>query len=171
LSSELRPGDLILSAEIVAVHDSWQGDAAWRRRLAALARSIGAVSAPVLGAEDILATRAEKERAHRRFGAHAVDLESDIAARAAAASGIPFAALRAIADPVARDLPPAALLKLAADGRPDLAGVLASLCRRPWQLAALCGLFAETRQALRALVRAAPVLHALASFGPGPPAP
>src|SRR6516162_3169260 len=44
LSPELRPGDLILSAEIVSAHGSWHGEPAWRRRLASLAGSIGAAS-------------------------------------------------------------------------------------------------------------------------------
>ncbi len=165
LSAALRPGDLILSAEIVSARGSWQGDPAWRHRLGAWARSIGAASAPVLGADDILATRADKAQAHRSFGALAVDLESDIVARAAAAAGIPFAALRAIADPFERALPPAALVRLAAGGRADLAGVTASVLRRPRQMAALIGVFGETRRALRALARAAPVLHSLASAG------
>ena len=165
LSAALRPGDLILSAEIVSARGSWQGDPAWRRRLGAWAQSIGAASAPVIGADDVLATRADKERAYRNFGAHAVDLESDIVARAAAAAGIPFAALRAIADPVERNLPPAALVPLAAGGRPDLARVSASVFRRPQQVPALLGLYGETQRALRALARAAPVLHSLASSG------
>jgi adenosylhomocysteine nucleosidase len=117
----------------------------------------------VLGAGAVLATPSEKKRARTCFGALAVDLESDIVARAAAEAGIPFAALRAIADPVERDLPPAALVPLAVGGRPDLAGVFASVLRRPQQMAALIGLFGETRRALGALARAAPVLHSLAA--------
>jgi adenosylhomocysteine nucleosidase len=163
LSAALRPGDLILSAEIVSARGSWQGDPAWRRRLGALAQSIGAASAPVIGADGVLATRADKERAYQDFGAHAVDLESDIVARAAAAADIPFAALRAIADPVERDLPRAALIRLAADGRPDLVGVFASVLRRPRQIEALFALLGETQRALRALARAAPVLHSFAA--------
>jgi uridine phosphorylase len=163
LSPELRPGDLILSAEIVSAHGSWHGEPAWCRRLAALAASLGATSAPVLGADAVVATRSDKERARARFGALAADLESDIVARAAAEAGIPFAVLRAIADPFERDFPPAALVQLAADGTPDLARVFASVLRRPRQMTALIGLFGETRRALGALARAAPVLHSLAA--------
>ena len=163
LSPELRPGDLILSAEIVSAHGSWHGEPAWRRRLASLAGSIGAASGPLLSAGAVLATPSDKARARMRFGALAVDLESDIVARAAAEAGIPFAALRVIADPVERELPPAALVPLTANGSPGLARVLASVLRRPRQTAALIGLFGETRRALRALERAAPVLHSLAA--------
>lgn len=161
LSAALRPGDLILSAEIVSECGCWRGEPAWRHRLAELAHTIGAAGAAVLGAGDILATPADKARARTIFGALAVDLESDIVACAAAQAGIPFAVLRAIADPADRDIPPAALLPLAADGRADLIRVLASVLRRPRQSAALFGLAREVRHGLAALARAAPSLHRL----------
>jgi adenosylhomocysteine nucleosidase len=165
LSPELRPGDLILSAEIVSQQGNWRGEEAWTGRLAEIARSIGAANAPVLGADAILASSTDKAQARTRFGASAVDLESDIVARAATEAGIPFAALRAIADPVGRDIPPAALIALAADGTPDLIRLFASVLRRPWQVAALFRLAREARQALAALARAAPVLHRLVAGG------
>jgi adenosylhomocysteine nucleosidase len=163
LSSALRPGDLVLSADILSENGRWLGAPAWRRRLAELARVIDAASAPVLGASEILATRAAKAHARIRFGALAVDLESDLVALAAAEAGVRFAALRAIADPAERDLPLAALLPLTPGGSPDLARVLASAFRRPLQAGTLWQLARETRLALRALERAAPVLHRLAA--------
>jgi adenosylhomocysteine nucleosidase len=161
LSPALRAGDLILSADILSEQGGWHGDEAWRRRLAGLAGMIGAAAAPVLGAGAILAKRGDKADAYARFGAVAVDLESDVVAAAAAAAGIPFAALRAIADPAERDLPPAALVPLTAEGRADLGRVAAALLRRPLQAASLLRLAVETRLALRALERAAAALHRL----------
>ena len=61
------------------------------------------------GATRIVATQADKARAWIDTGALAVDLESAVVARAAAAAGIPFLVLRAIADPATRHLPPARL--------------------------------------------------------------
>jgi adenosylhomocysteine nucleosidase len=166
LSPELRPGDLILSAEIVSAQGSWRAEEVWRRRLAEVARAIGATSDPVLGADAIVASRAGKAAARRRFGASAVDLESDIVARAAAEAEIPFAALRAIADPADRDVPPAALIPLAASGAPAVTRIFAAVLRRPGQVWALAALARETRQALVALERAAPtLLHCLAAGG------
>jgi adenosylhomocysteine nucleosidase len=161
LSPALRPGDLILSADIVSETGCWRGDEAWRRRIGEIAHTIGAANGPLLGAAEILATRGDKARALTGFAALAVDLESDLVAQAATRAAIPFAALRAIADPAARDLPPAALVPLAPTGQPDLARVAGSLCRRPWQLAGLFALARETRQALIALERAAPALCSL----------
>jgi adenosylhomocysteine nucleosidase len=165
VSPELRPGDLVLSDEIVAEDGCWRGGEAWRRRLAAIARAIGAARGPILGANAILATRTDKKEAQTTYGARAADLESDLVARAAAAAGIPFAALRAIADPYERDLPAAALVPLAADGRPDFARILVSVLRRPRQVAALVGLGRELRQALAALREAAPALGSLLASG------
>jgi adenosylhomocysteine nucleosidase len=161
LAPALRPGDLVLSGEIVSQAGVWRGDAAWRRHLAEAAEVIGAAGGPVLGAPKILAQPAEKARAFARYAARAVDLESDIVAQAAVRAGIRFAVLRAIADPAARALPPAALVPLTPDGRLDLARVLGSLLRRPQQAAGLLGLARETRLALQALERAVPVLGGL----------
>jgi adenosylhomocysteine nucleosidase len=161
LSPALRAGDLILSADIVSETGTWRSEEAWRGRLAELGHAVGAASAPVLGVGAILATRVDKARAHARFGALAVDLESDIVALAAASAGISFAALRAIADPAERDLPPATLLPLTADGRADLARVAGSVLRRPLQAAPLLQLARETRLALSALKRSAAALHGL----------
>jgi adenosylhomocysteine nucleosidase len=165
LSPALRPGDLILSAEVVSERGCWRGEPAWCRRLAELAGDLGAAVAPVLGTAEILATRDAKAQARANSAALAVDLESDIVACAAGRAGIRFAILRAIADPADRDLPPAALIPLAADGRPDLVRVLASVLRRPRQTVALLGLAREVRQGFAGLARAAPALRSLAAGG------
>jgi adenosylhomocysteine nucleosidase len=113
----------------------------------------------VLGAQIVVATKADKQRAWRQTGAIAVDLESVVVARAAAALGIPFVVLRAIADPASRELPPAALLPLKGDGKPAIGQVLASVMRRPQQLPTLFGVAREARQALAALVGPARALN------------
>lgn len=151
LAPHLRPGDVILSAEVIGDDRRWCPDERFHRQVTALARQMGAAEGPVLGARGILATEDDKARAWRATGALAVDLESAIVARAAAAAGIPFLVLRTIADPATRDLPSAALIPLAQDGTPAFARVLAEVLRRPRQIGALFGLARETRQALSAL--------------------
>jgi len=133
----------------------------YRRQVSEFARSIGAVEGPVLGASSILATQMEKTRAWIATRAVAVDLESEIVARTATALGIPFIVLRTIADTARRDLPPAALVPLSADGKPDLLGVLAAVLRRPFQIAGMMGLAQETRIALSALIGPARALREL----------
>jgi adenosylhomocysteine nucleosidase len=151
LAPHLKPGDVILSAEVIGDDRRWRPTDGFRSSVAKLADQIGAVDGSVLGSRDILATEDGKARAWRETGALAVDLESAIVARAAEAAGIPFLVLRTIADPLRRELPPAALIPLAEDGTPAFSRVVAEVLRRPRQIAALFGLARETRQALTAL--------------------
>lgn len=159
LSPQLRPGDVVMSAEVIGDDRSWRPSAAFHWQISELARRIGAVNGPVLGACDVLATEDDKARAWRDTGAVAVDLESAIVARVAEAVGIPFVVLRTVADPASRQLPPAALIPLSANGTPAVSRVLREVLRRPWQIAALCGLARETRQALSALAGPARALR------------
>jgi len=163
LAPHLRPGDVVISAEVVSAGQRWTAAEPFQSRVAALAQEIGAFEGAVLGASAILATEAEKSRAWRNTGALAVDLESDVVARIASRAGIPFLVARTIADTAYRELPPAALIPLSEAGTPNLARVLASVLRRPQQIATLIGLARETRMALSALAGPAHALRGLAA--------
>ncbi|HEV2189733.1 MAG TPA: hypothetical protein VGR70_21165 [Stellaceae bacterium] len=159
LSPDLRPGDVVLSTEVVDEDRRWVTGESLLGRLPELVEEIGAIEGPVLGAQMVLATATDKRRAWEETGAIAVDLESVVVARAAAALGIPFLVLRAIADPVTRVLPPAALVPLSAQGKPQVRQVLASVMRQPRQLPSLLGVAREARQALAALIEPANALR------------
>jgi adenosylhomocysteine nucleosidase len=159
LSPHLKAGDIVLSAEVIDEDCRWLSGDSLLSLIPQLVQQTGATEGPVLGAQMILATKADKRRAWRETGALAVDLESVVVARAAAALGIPFLVLRAIADPASRALPPAALLPLSDDGQPDVSQVLRSVIRRPQQLPTLLAVAREARQALGALVEPARALH------------
>jgi len=167
LSPRLRPGDVVVSGEVLGEDERWQGDGPFRRRLIAAARALGASEGPVFGADRILATPDQKAQAWRRTGALVVDMESAIVARIAAGLGIPFLVLRAVADPAERELPPAALIPLSANGMPDIGRVMAEIVARPWQIGGLMGLALETRRGLNALVGPARALGDLLA-GPQP---
>ena len=158
-AESLKPGDIILSTAVIDDDRTWLSSASLRPQISDLARQLGAFEGAVLGAQIVVATKADKQRAWRQTGAIAVDLESVVVARAAAALGIPFVVLRAIADPASRELPPAALLPLKGDGKPAIGQVLASVMRRPQQLPTLFGVAREARQALAALVGPARALN------------
>lgn len=162
LAPHLRPGDVVISAEVVSADHRWTAAGPFQIRVAALAQEIGAFEGAVFGASAILATEEEKSRAWRDTGALAVDLESDIVARIASQAGIPFFVARTVADTVYRELPPAALIPLSEAGTPNLARVLGSVLRRPRQIAALIALARETRMALSALAAPAHALRGLA---------
>jgi adenosylhomocysteine nucleosidase len=159
LAPQLRAGDVVISTEVLAEGECWQSEESFCTRIAGLAAKVGAVEGPVLGTSRIMASTDEKRRTWVETGALAVDLESDVVARIAESAGIPFVVVRTIADTAYRALPPAALIPLAENGTPKLARVLASVARRPRQVAALVGLARETRTALAALVLPARALH------------
>jgi hopanoid-associated phosphorylase len=163
LGPHLRPGDVVISTEVVAADHRWAAAEPFQSRVADLARQIGAFEGAVFGASAILATAEEKRRAWRETGALAVDLESDIVARIASRAGIPFVVARTIADTAYRELPPAALIPLSGAGTPKLARVLASVLRRPRQITTLFALARETRMALAALAGPAHALRGLAA--------
>lgn len=102
LKPGLKPGDIILSTEVIDDNRRWATGESLRSRARELAAEISAIEGPVLGAQMMLATEADKRRAWDETGALAVDLESVVVARASAALGIPFLVLRAIADPAER---------------------------------------------------------------------
>ena len=161
LAPQLRAGDVVVSAEVLSDCERWQAEEAFRARVAELTAAIDAIAGPVLGTSRIMASTDEKRRTWMETGALAVDLESDVVARAACSARIPFVVVRTIADTAYRALPPAALIPLAENGTPKLASVLASVLRRPRQVAALVGLARETRAALTALALPARALHGL----------
>jgi nucleoside phosphorylase len=116
--------------------------------------------ADVAGVDAPVADPAAKAALHASTGAAAVDMESAVVARAAARHRLPFAILRAIADPAQRALPPAALVALRPDGGIDRAAIVAALARAPLQLPALARLALDARRAFAALVRARALLGA-----------
>lgn len=149
LAPDLRPGCVVLATAVITEADFIPTDAVWRNRLHA--RIPDAVAAPVHGAAALITTAAAKRAVADRTGAVAVDLESAGVAAVAHRLGLPFAVVRAIADPADFDLPPAVPDGLNADGSPAVARVLSSVVRRPGQVPALLRLAYDTRTALRAL--------------------
>ena len=151
LDSDLKVGDLVIADTV----NGLPADADWTARLAKAfsAARIGPFSA----GDTMVADAAAKMSVHQRTGAIAVDMESHLAA----ASGIPFAVLRAVSDTADQSLPPAARAGLKPDGRPDIAAVVKSLLGDPRQLPALIRTARDVETAYRALG------NALDLAGPG----
>jgi nucleoside phosphorylase len=169
LDPRLRPGDLVVGAEVVSDDGSIRTDEAVassleRRLTHAGARVVvdrlAAANAPVLTA----GAKAELRNATR---AAAVDMESLTAARYALERKSPFAILRAVADPADRDLPPLVLKAVDSAGRINVAGLVLELVRSPGQLAGLTAAARDSQAAFRALNRCRGLLLSLLlSLGP-----
>ena len=156
LDPSLTPGDLVIAERVVSpdghtiavdldLRARWQG--------AAEAAELRAVGGGLLGTARPLASVADKRACHRSSGAAAVDMESHAVAGIAAEAGVPFVAVRAIADPAGRPLPRAAAGSIGPDGRPRIGHVVLGVCLRPWEVPALLRLRRDTDAALASLRR------------------
>ncbi len=158
LAPGLAVGDLVIGSK-VAGHDC---DADW---VAWLARANpAAVIGVIAGVDTAAATADAKAALPAATGAIAVDMESHIVARLAAAHGLPFAVLRAVSDGADDTLPHAARVPLTDAGGVRMGPVLAAVARRPGEIPALIRLAGNSRTALAALANALTV-------GAGLPAP
>ena len=144
LSSKLRPGSLVVADAVLTDFDRYPA-------ISSCAPIIRAHVGPIYGSWEIVATPKQKRAIRKRTGALAVDMESGPVARVAMEAGLPFIAIRAVADPVTHGLPPAALLPLDEKGQPNLFAVFGSILRNPLQIPALIGTGNQTRVALKRL--------------------
>lgn len=153
LEPGLRPGDVVVPSRIVAFGRDYLPD------LSLCARLGGVTAGGLLHSDVVVATVAEKQALYSDSFCVALDMESGIMAQAASEAGLPFAALRAICDSAARDLPDAARVALKPDGGIALAPLLGSLLRGPGQMPALLGLARDASAARRALMQRIPLIR------------
>ena len=163
LDPRFRPGHLILGSEVVSdegvVRTDEAATAALAKRLRGPGTRVGVERFAVSDAAVV--TAAAKAELHRATGASAVDMESLIAGQYALQKRIPFAILRAVADPAERDLPPLALKALDSYGGINARAVIGELIRSPVQFAGLRALAADSRAAFGALKRCRGLLPGL----------
>jgi adenosylhomocysteine nucleosidase len=152
LDPAIKVGELVIGEAVTDAADSYDADAEWIARIAALLpeAKIGRFAR----AERPVASAADKAELRQRTGAIAVDLESFPVAKLARWFGVPFAVIRAVSDAADRALPPAAQVGLGADGRPAIGPVFASLKSNPWQIGALIRTALEAEDGFHALERA-----------------
>lgn len=151
LMPDIRPGTVITATKIIAQDGTYPVDEVWADHIARAV--IGATQGPLFGSDVLADTPVEKAALFERTGALAVDMESHIAARAAARHGLPFAALRVVSDPPDRRLPHAATVALRPNGKISLLRVLLSVLGAPWQIPSLIAAGHDSRLAFSALLR------------------
>jgi len=154
LHPALDVGDLVL-AESVRMpggqhhpcHDGWH-----RSLHARLSESVSVLhSGTIYGSSETLLTVAQKSQAHAASACLAVDMESHAVAAVAERAGLPFLALRAIADTAGDALPALAARAVTAEGKADWQAALSGLTRRPADLPSMLRLAGRTRRALASL--------------------
>jgi adenosylhomocysteine nucleosidase len=158
LSPGLPAGTCVVGSAILSGTARLMTDQNWSQTL--LHAIPGAVYGMIVGASAPIAHPDAKRALHMNTGAVAVDMESHIVAGVAAAHGLPVAALRAITDPAARELPPVALAAMRPNGTADIAAMIRSVTKHPRELPALM------RTALDAAAARATLLRGRQLLGP-----
>lgn len=167
LAAHLEPGACIVARSIVTHSDRHESHLEWSSHLV---QSIpGAIHADIAGVTAPVATATDKAALHRATGSVAVDMESLLCVTVAKARNLPFAAIRVVADPSHRALPPAAQINLLPGGKPDMNAVMRSVMVKPHQIGALVRVGLDTRTARAALVRARRMLGPGFGLGEVPP--
>jgi len=151
LSPHLKVGDVVIAEKIMTGAESWDCNAGWRNRL--MLRLPQALQGTLFGSDVIIDKADTKSGLHEATGALAVDMESQIAARFAAARNLPLAGLRIISDGATHVLPPAALVAMKPDGVIAIGRVLGSLLRKPNQVTALIRTARASNKAFAELLR------------------
>jgi adenosylhomocysteine nucleosidase len=160
LDPGLRPGDCVVASEIIA-----QGarSAVNPSLVAAMDEAIAGtgrapVSGAIAGVDQMAMDVAAKTALRAQTGAVVVDMETHIAAAFAIENGAPFAALRVVADPATRSLPPLAAKAVTPEGDIDQGYVTRELIRAPWQVPDLIRAGLDSRAAFAALGCVGPLL-------------
>jgi hopanoid-associated phosphorylase len=153
LDPTLKSGDVVVATEVLAGDTRWLAGLALNEDLitsVALGRR-RVVRGGLAGVEQVVAAKAGKAALWSETGAAAVDMESHIAADYAEKAGLPFAALRVIADPATRALPALAMNAIKPNGNIDLRKVLRGVARNPSTLRALVSTGIDFNRALKSL--------------------
>jgi adenosylhomocysteine nucleosidase len=151
LTPDLQPGACIIARSIVTGDRKYHSHREWFDRLRVAIP--GSIHADIAGVARPVCSPGDKTKMAVATGAVAVDMESAGSAIVAFKHKLPFAALRVVADPSHRSLPPAALSERLLDGTTDLSAVWRSIVAQPNQLGGLLRLALDTRTARTALVR------------------
>lgn len=152
-------GDALIASHVVTEREHYACDPAWSRVLRT--KLPEAHSVVIAGVEEPAQHMGAKKDLFRQTGAHAVDMESHVAARFASERGIPFVVLRVVSDDCKRTLPPAALEQLSINGHPRYFAIIRSLLRERGQFGELLRTAREAGAAFRTLLRC------LRALGPG----
>jgi adenosylhomocysteine nucleosidase len=146
LKPGLVPGSIVVPTSVIEGHRVFPADYALMSFLG------GSTGAPLYAGQKIAATVHDKALIYSRNNPDAIDLESGAVARVAQARGLPFAVLRAVADPWNADLPPVAMVAMKHDGKLAFGAIVMSLLRHPRQISGLVAVANASKEARAALL-------------------
>jgi hopanoid-associated phosphorylase len=153
LDPDLGRGAVVIADRVLVGGEAIETDAEWRRRLFAMCD--GAVVRTALGVDEPILGPAHKARLHEETGAAICDAESGVVAQFAARRGLPFAVLRAVADPAQRQVPASLATVIRDDGRLDLGRACVRILAQPGKWPDIVRLAQDARAARASLAQAA----------------
>jgi len=153
-------GSLVLPGKVIGADQSFYStDPVWHQRLFdRLKGSVNLHQGSLAESVTALKTPAEKRILFERTGAIAVDMESGAVAKVAQEAGVPFMAVRAIADSADMAIPPSPLEAVDEFGELSLPILLSGLIKHPTELIDMIRLgwnFRAARVTLSKVVRLA----------------
>jgi hopanoid-associated phosphorylase len=153
LDPNLEPGAVIVADAVVGPQDRrLPTDVSWR---AALADKLHAHVGPLLSMPTAIVEPEAKEALRGSSGALAVDMESLAIALVASEANLPFAAIRAVADPATARVPAWVMAGVRSDGSVHTLKIARELVKRPGDLPTLLRLAGYSRVAHQSLSRVA----------------
>ena len=162
LTKDLKPGALILADRCIAAdHSVYVTDQAWRQQAIDLFVGNSPVVNAIAESSCVVSSSRDKLSLGETTQAVALDMESSAVAKVAKSNGVPFLVVRAIADPVAMDLPSAVRVAMDEDGQIDLVRMMRHLLTHPLELPALIRLGLHFKAAKSTLKKAGHVLDKL----------
>lgn len=150
LDPALKSGDIVLGERVVSA----QGDIVIAdKKLSAAADKFMPRHVAIFGSDEIVESVEKKKALYQRYAAETVDMESHGAARAAAKAGVPFIAIRVVADGHDRTMPKAALRAVTPSGGVNVMNVLVDCLKQPQQFEQIFALGRDSGAATEVLRR------------------
>lgn len=139
LSPKLFPGSLILPKTIIASNRSvYHVDTSWHESLCnRLKGQVDLHTEPLAESSTVVRTPAEKAILSQQTGAIGVDMESAAVAAVAREEGVPFMAVRAVADAMDTTIPKSTLNAFDEFGRLNFLKLIQGFVQHPTELFAL----------------------------------
>lgn len=151
ISADAHTGVIVLPARVKSVAGTWNVDEIWRRRLAAvLGLRMPVLEGSLYSADRVITSRRAKMSLDASDQPEAVDMESAAIAAVAETAGLPFVAIRAVADGPSDELPARVEELMTHDGETRYSALVRYLWM-PRQLRLLLQLAGRSRAAERSL--------------------
>ena len=149
----LGAGTLVLPQNVIGADQSvYPVDGAWRERLQdRIAKHVASCDGSLVESFVVFTRPSQKQALAKKSGAVAVDMESAAVAQVAQQAGVPFMAIRVIADQAVTVVPSSALAAVDGYGQLQVLPLVLSLLTHPGELPALITLGRAFRAAQKTL--------------------